>query len=174
MLLKEGIYKASVIDRIVARIAGYAPEKKNARDLSGLCYSLGELLDRYAIEVRKFRYGADNGNTLTRAQKALRVWMGKELFPLVDAAVNLGLANADIANLEWQIREGRQLPLEEIGRRALLIRRINDWRVLAKNRATAVVEGERETRLYGYGPDFPAEKATLAVQEIAECAPPKN
>lgn len=176
MLLKEGVYKSSVIDRILARIAPPERPKEEldrGRKLAGLCYPLGELLDRYAIERRKGWYGVRNKDALRRAEDGLRIWMGLELFEMARACLELGLANADIANLEWQVREGRQLPLEEVGRRALLIRQVNDRRVAAKNRINAMVGDGREDRVYGYGPGLPAEKATLEVQRPAACHPGK-
>jgi hypothetical protein len=154
-------------------------------------YPLAEVLDRLTIETRKAAYSADNGSLLKElrdeickslgpdhfitkgkrefvtpltlayfGQKAYSQWLGE----IVCRVVELALANADVANLEWQLREGRQLTLEETGLRAKKIREINDRRVAAKNALAKLFGQHSEARVFGYGEGLPAEKLTLEVQ----------
>ena len=134
-------------------------------------YPLAEVLDRLTIETRKAAYGADNAALL----KDLRAELPSVLHALIgrsleDAGrglayiVELVLANGDISNLEWQVREGRQLTLEELGLRAKKIREINDRRVAAKNALALIFDQHTEARVFGYGKGLPAKKLTLEVQ----------
>jgi len=134
-------------------------------------YPLAEVLDRLTIETRKWMYGADNHRLLCdlsqELPKVLRVLQG---LPPEQGGhglmylVKLAIANADIANLEWQVREGNQLTLEETGLRAKKIREINDRRVSAKNALARLFGQHSESRVFGYGEGLPAEKLTLEVQ----------
>ena len=91
---------------------------------------------------------------------------------IILTAAKLGIHNADIANLEWGIRAGNQYSLEEHGRRAVTIRKINDGgRVRAKADLSIVLDQNVETRHYGYGENMKAEDLTLDVQEPAPLTP---
>jgi hypothetical protein len=137
--------------------------------------TLSELLDRYTIELRKDFYG--HGNTQLIHEVKHEIWMQvsnicnddvktKAMVNIILAAAKLGVHNADIANLEWQLRAGQNLPLEEQGRRALMIRKINDGgRVAAKADLSKALEQNVETRHYGYGGEIEAKDLTLDVQE---------
>lgn len=126
-----------------------------------LNYSKGELLDRYAIELRKSHYGAQNGKFLLDLVASIREhqWSANDVMDAIENAV----ANADIANLEWQVREGRNLSNEEIGIRAKAIRRINATRVSARNS----IDGRKDSFVPAFGTDVPADKITLEVQDVA-------
>lgn len=103
-----------------------------------MIYPLSEIFDRLTIETRKSHYGADNATVIEAYRHAIshasqlglsRVIVANICF----AVIELALANCDIANLEWAIRENKELAMEEVGRRALAIRDINARRIAAKN-----------------------------------------
>jgi hypothetical protein len=137
---------------------------------------MSELLDRYTIETRKDFYG--HGNPQLISEVYHEIWgqvanicggneaMTNRVMMVLLAGMKLGIHNADIANLEWQLRAGQNLSLEEQGRRALMIRKINDnGRVLTKHDLSGMLEQNVETRHYGYGDELKAEDLTLDVQE---------
>lgn len=138
--------------------------------------SLGELLDRFTIEKRKEFYGQGNPKlindvryeicgrlaTLTGCNEGTVM----ALWSVVSSAALLGIHNADIANLEWQVRAGQQLSDAEQGKRARVIRHINDLgRVRVKQEISAQLSELTETRQYGYGEELKAEEMKLDVQE---------
>lgn len=106
----------------------------------------GELLDRFSIEARKSLYGADNGEMLFAIVCEIQQTFGAVHGEVIRHSIWLGLLNSEIANLEWAIREAKDLSLEEVGRRALAIRDLNAKRVAAKNLICAAL-GEREAPL---------------------------
>ena len=140
-----------------------------------------DVLDRYTIEVRKAFYGHGNdqqieeladhmkreldaslilvpGTTMVNLQK---VWA------VVRGGVLLGIVNDSIAQMEWQIRAGQNLSLEEVGRRAILTRKLNDIRVKIRQELSTALEEAVETRYYGAG-EIEAKDLTLDVQEPLE------
>lgn len=138
--------------------------------------TLSELLDRYTIELRKDFYGHGNAQLISEVYH--EIWgqvsnlckgddtVTRPIMNVILAAAKLGIHNADIANLEWQLRAGQNLSFEEQGRRALAIRKINDGgRVLVKHDLSGMLEQNVETRHYGYGDDLKASDLTLNVQE---------
>jgi hypothetical protein len=139
---------------------------------------LSELLDRYSIELRKDFYGHGNRQLIEACQAELREWVSAtstqkglsnvNLFAVINAAVRLGIHNADIANLEWQLRaKDPKITLEEHGRRAVAIRHINDeGRVKAKQQLSADLHENVEERHYGYGLLIQAEQIAKDVQPI--------
>ena len=143
--------------------------------------TLAELLDRFTIEMRKSFYGHGNEQLLMEVEQEM--WMQvsnicnddkktRAMMDVIRAAAKLGVHNADIANLEWQLRQGQKLSYEEQGRRALAIRKINDGgRVAAKADLSAALEQNVETRHYGYADDMKAEDLTLDVQEPVKQRP---
>lgn len=142
--------------------------------------SMSELLDRYTIETRKAFYGHGNdalladvryeilgriGMLLTGSPEEVVLKFGEILM----AAAALGIHNSDIANLEWQLRARNDFSLEEHGRRARMIRKINDdGRVAVKQQLSKWLHENIETRHYGYGDLLRAEDLTLDVQEPRE------
>lgn len=127
---------------------------------------LSDLLDRWSIELRKDYYGHGNKQTLEAIATDIRehLFVDGRTFSMLKAAVLLGLRNADIANLEWQIRTKQNLPLEEIGRRAVITRKLNDARCEAKQRLSEELGENVEQRHFGYG-SLDSAKTTLDVQE---------
>jgi hypothetical protein len=140
---------------------------------------LSELSDRMTIEQRKAFYG--HGNESLLADLHQEMWgrianivssnesVEAKTQKLMAWGVNqglLGIRNADIANLEWQLRAGQHLSLEEHGRRALAIRKINDGRNEAKRIISESLGENVETKHYGYGDLIKAEDVTMDVQHI--------
>lgn len=140
--------------------------------------TLAELLDRYTIETRKHFYGHGNAQLIMEVEHEIygqiaNICVNREaankMMSVVRAAAKLGVFNDSIASLEWQLRAGQNLSLEEHGRRARVIRYINDHgRVGAKHDLSVELEQNIETRHYGYGDLLRAEDLTLDVQEPAE------
>lgn len=95
-------------------------------------YPLSEVFDRLTIETRKRHYGARNERLLIQYLNAIEKIEGTHISAVAMALTELAVANADIANLEWAIRTNQELSAEEVGRRALAIRDINDRRIAAK------------------------------------------
>jgi len=126
-------------------------------------WTLAELLDRLSIELRKDYYGHGNAELLRDMKAEIKLQLGTgivrqfgttmidtdKLMAIVVGTATLGVRNADIANCEWQIRAGQDLPLEELGRRAKLTRRINDARCEAKQIISAALEENVEVRYFG-------------------------
>jgi hypothetical protein len=126
--------------------------------------TIGEILDRYTIELRKWIYGHGDGALLHEMQQYLRKRFGNSACELLFSGVKLAMFNSAIAELEWQIRAGKIADLAEIGRRAQVIRQLNTERVEAKNNL-CVTFGERPSVIhYGKG-NLKAEELTLDVQE---------
>jgi hypothetical protein len=95
-------------------------------------YPFSELMDRLTIEMRKAHYGKENASILADYYKALREKLGVRIADFLWNTIILAEANTDIANLEWAIRTNKELSTEEVGRRALAIREINNLRCMAK------------------------------------------
>lgn len=145
-------------------------------------YSMGELLDRWTIEKRKEFYGFGNEELLENLKHEIMGRVG-QLVPDFESARKLagalllgsvlGIHNGDISNLEWQTRMGHQLPDAEVGRRARVIRFINDrGRVAVRQEIDKLMGDSVETRHYGYTSDLQAQDMTLDVQEPG-CLPEK-
>lgn len=126
-----------------------------------MTYTTGELLDRYTIERRKQIYGAANEKLVAELRSAIKevVMDGNLVFD----AIELALANGTIAVLEWQIRCGHDLSLEEIGRRALEVRNTNAMRVNARAR----VDGRGNTE-FTSALETKAEHLSMRFPEAAE------
>jgi hypothetical protein len=135
---------------------------------------LSDLLDRYSIELRKDCYGHGNRHLIESLQAEIRTYLSdrsknhlpQDVYAMIDAAVRLGLANADIANLEWQLRaHDPKITMEEHGRRAIAIRAINDKRNAAKADLSKDLGENVDTKHYGYGDLIQAEQITADVQQ---------
>jgi hypothetical protein len=139
---------------------------------------LSELLDRLSIELRKQFYGHGNDALIDDIKQELHGRLANihdeprsdlgtnKIMAVLLGSMLLGIRNADIANLEWQLRAGQHLSLEEHGRRALAIRKINDGRNQAKADLSKVLGENVETKHYGYGDSFKYDDFTMDVQEV--------
>lgn len=125
-----------------------------------LAYDKGELVDRFAIELRKNMYGAQNGEKIKLLADAMQEhkWSAMD----VVSAISNAISNADIANLEWAVRSGLITDLAEIGLRAQRIRDINAQR----NHAKDVINESASTTTYGYGEEFNSRTKIHIVQPV--------
>jgi hypothetical protein len=93
--------------------------------------SIGDIVDRYSIcKLKSERLGLDNTKELNDLKFEMDKYEGVDFF--IDKLYEV---NGDIWNLESDIRRGNEniLGLEEVGRRAIRIRELNNVRVNYKN-----------------------------------------
>lgn len=91
-----------------------------------------ELIDRLAIAEVKFKRTGANEDELTYyMNQAIQI----DLTDVTDLFTNLVSIHNQIWDLEAELKTGREaeLPLEEIGRRAIEIRNWNNQRIRIKN-----------------------------------------
>ena len=113
----------------------------------GMLYSLGDLCDRLTIlELKMQRIGRER---FVGEYEAVHRAVFEASLPTLPTAVaeevkmlllELRTINGDIWDLESDIRRGKdnQMSLEEVGRRAIAIRDINEKRVKTKNRINGI------------------------------------
>jgi uncharacterized protein YxjI len=91
-----------------------------------------ELADRLAIAEIKFERTAANQAELDWYTEQFAQYNSKSVRSQIDALKEI---HNEIWDLEWQLKSGREqeLPLEEIGRRAIAIRDHNNRRIAIKN-----------------------------------------
>ena len=91
-----------------------------------------ELADRLAIAEVKFDRTGANQTELDWYTEQFAVYNSNLIRAQIDA---LKVIHNNIWDLEWQLKVGREkeLPLEEIGRRAIAIRDHNNQRIAIKN-----------------------------------------
>jgi hypothetical protein len=98
-------------------------------------YPISEILDRYSIALlKKERLAIDNGQEIKDLSTEIDNY--RNINQIVDEyIVKLKDINGKIWDLEFDIRKGKEgeLGLEEVGRRAILIRENNKIRVGYKN-----------------------------------------
>ena len=106
---------------------------------------IGEIADRYSILLLKLeRTDLDITQELIQYRTSIREYEGINKF--IEDLQNI---NGRIWDLESDLRKGKEgeLGLEEVGRRALRIRDINNERVACKNKITEFYgEGFIETK----------------------------
>lgn len=97
-----------------------------------MMFPVVELVDRYAIAKLKFDRTQANAEELEFYTQQLSAFDTTAVQLDIDELYNI---HAQIWNLESQLKSGREheLPLEEIGRRAIAIRDWNNRRVTLKN-----------------------------------------
>jgi hypothetical protein len=97
--------------------------------------SIGDIVDRYSIcKLKSERLGLDNTKELNDLKFEMNQYEG------IDSYVDkLYEVNGNIWNLESDIRRGNEniLGLEEVGRRSIQIRELNNVRVSYKNEANS-------------------------------------
>ncbi len=91
--------------------------------------SPGEIADRYTILRMKAAKAPQLMTELSRYSEEIVRLNIMRIWPLLLILMEM---NAKIWMLEADIRNGKEMPLEEVGRRALAIRDLNKNRVIAK------------------------------------------
>lgn len=135
--------------------------------------TLAELLDRWTIELRKEYYGHGNPDLISEVHHEILAHFCssehtiEQVVTCLLATAKLGIVNADIASCEWQIRAGRNLSLEDLGQRAVITRKLNDYRSEIKHCLSAALGQNAETRHYGFGGTLDPDKMSMEVQEPA-------
>lgn len=134
-------------------------------------YPFSELMDRLTIEIRKAHYGKQNASLLFEYRKAVTEKLGVRVADFLWNTIILAEANCDIANLEYAIRSNKELSNEEVGRRALAIREINNLRCMAKATLGQYVGERTDSRRYDQKQRFtsilqPVEPALLVDGEV--------
>lgn len=144
-------------------------KRKNhiAKTFRPRAYRISEQIDRYSIELIKHIYGAPNEKYIEALEADLREDLGEIGIAILKPVLGTVLANNVISHCEWQIREGKQLTLEEVGLRAGEIRRINDLRVKAKNHLAELFGETVEHRAY-FLPIFDSSSFTMDLRMVAE------
>lgn len=107
--------------------------------------SVSDMADRYSICKLKKMNGHNVDNEINLLLNELLSYVG--IFEYIDLLVAV---NARIWDLESDIRLGKEknLGLEEVGRRAIMIRNINNERIAIKNEIVEKYgEGFKETKL---------------------------
>lgn len=122
-------------------------------------YPLSEVFDRLTIETRKSQYGAKNSALRAAYGQAIAeifegTAAGAFIANIIIAAIQLTVANVDIANLEWAIRTNKKLTPSEVGRRAVAIRKINDLRVAAKANLARYLGERVDAKRYDHKQNF--------------------
>ena len=97
-----------------------------------IAFPVGELVDRYTIALLKQDKGMSNEIELTFYQQQIDQL---DLSMIDPELLNLKKIHSEIWELEKELKSGREhnLSLEEIGRRALRIRDMNNQRMTVKN-----------------------------------------
>lgn len=132
-------------------------------------YRISEQIDRYSIELIKNIYGAQNQQYIDALELDLTEDLGVTGMAVLKPILTAVLANNVISHCEWQVREGKQLSLEEVGLRAMEIRRINGMRVKAKNHLAKLFGENEEHRAY-FLPIFDSSNFTMDLRTVAENA----
>ncbi len=109
-------------------------------------YPLSELIDRYSILHLKVKRLPEDKAVLAEYEKFRKAIdeFGVQCDEFVQAMIQ---ANGRIWDLEFDIRNGKDLPLEEVGRRALRIREINGERIAIKNQIAKKFGGFQEIKV---------------------------
>jgi len=97
-----------------------------------------ELIDRYAIAKLKWQKTQSNKEELDFYTDQVSEIDTSSITDLIEDLTEI---HREIWNLEWQLKQGveDQLPLEEIGRRAIKIRDYNNKRVAIKNKCAEML-----------------------------------
>jgi hypothetical protein len=99
-------------------------------------YPISEIVDRLSIlNLKKDRGGCDCLEEESAFNKALQEYLDKGIDYKQEWLNELLMINGKIWDLECEIRQGKEekFTLEEVGRRALLIRDFNKKRIELKN-----------------------------------------
>ncbi len=109
-------------------------------------YPLSELIDRYSILHLKVKRLPENkaiSEEYTAFKQAIDDF-GVKCDDFIQAMID---ANGKVWDLEYQVRYGQDLPLEEVGRMALRIREMNAERIAIKNEIAKKFGGFQEIKV---------------------------
>lgn len=110
--------------------------------------TLGDVMDRFTILTRKIYFGMEDAISEHRyLEKSMAAWgiEGK----LITNIIRLAQMNFEIWNLEHEIRQGGEdkFTLEEIGKRAVMIRDLNKKRIDYKNKINTMAGHFNECKI---------------------------
>ena len=130
-----------------------------AANQSPHCYSWGEFFDRFTIVLRKAELEPGNAVGLQyvgKLQEFINALKGVQAGPdLLLLLCRLQMVNVDIWNLESEIRGGQEgkLGLEEVGRRALAIRKLNQKRIALANSINELMGDDTRESKFNHASD---------------------
>ncbi len=106
--------------------------------------TVGDIFDKWSILGMKVRELSQDLEEYEKYNKE-----AQELFNVsfIIQVADLVRANQKIWTLESDIRNGKDMPLEEVGRRALQIRDINRMRIEAKNKINEIFGDYQEIKV---------------------------
>ena len=104
--------------------------------------TIGDMVDKWTILRMKVRLSEESKDEFNAYNEEFTRYK----FP-PDMLADLVEANSKIWVLESEIRNGRELPLDEVGRRALMIRDLNKQRIEAKNRINDIFKDYKEHKV---------------------------
>lgn len=109
----------------------------------------GEMFDRFTILLRKNHFDSNTYNKQVQEYKKLMKDWGLPI-ELIESLCLLQMINTDIWNLESDIRKGKEGKLgnEEVGRRALAIRDINNKRIEMVNKLNILFGVDQQEKKY--------------------------
>jgi hypothetical protein len=106
--------------------------------------TVGDIFDKWSILRMKVRLLGEDSDEYARFSQEVTSLFKIEFLPDVADLIE---ANSKIWVLESDIRNGKDMPLEEVGRRALQIRDINGTRIVAKNTISAIFGDYQDTKV---------------------------
>jgi hypothetical protein len=108
--------------------------------------TVGDIFDKWSILRMKFKLSDDVSVEYDDIRREVAV-KEKDFYKIQEYVFDLIEANSKIWILESDIRNGKDMPLEEVGRRALQIRDINKMRIEAKNKINEIFGDYQEIKV---------------------------
>ncbi len=105
--------------------------------------TVGDIFDKWSILRMKARVLDNIGDEYIEIKKEIERYDTG----IFDSMADLIEANSKIWILEADIRNGKDMPLEEVGKRALQIRDINKMRIEAKNKINKIFGDYQERKI---------------------------
>jgi len=112
-------------------------------------YDIGHLIDMLSILYRKKTIL--NDNSFDKQYKEILSSLRSEGLDekLIEQIIILHNSNCEIWHLEADLRQGKEMPLDEIGKRAIAIREINRIRIGATNEINRLTNsGYKEVKIH--------------------------
>jgi len=128
-------------------------EKENAMTIQQSVLSIGDMIDKLSILIRKIFFGEESAYEEYCVLIAALDELGYD-GEMITACIRVGMMNTEIWNLENMMRRDprqiEELSVEELadyGRRAIKIRDLNRKRIQAKNSINDLTGGCREVKV---------------------------